>query len=1342
MSTERIDVELVDKIAPSVSANLQSIATNADKSAGSLERLQAQLNTINGSGLLRLQAQMSELASANVTLAATFAGFNQVLTPTLASITKLEAGYMQLSQATVHAAQGQLALAGAMRQSAGGNLAMPTGSPASVRAINTALSNLSGTYAGITQASAALTQAWATLDASAAALTIQSNALAAALQRVAVVSALAAQAAQATGGGAAGIGLLGREMTALQVTLQGTNAQLGQLAQSLNTCGNAANNAARGGITFTTMLTGMMALQVIKWMTDLIDTYVSLSNRLAVAQGENGNLEKSMQGIFKIANATRTPVEELAKVYQQTGLAAKDLGATQKDSVKFVQAVAQSIAIQGSTATSARGALIQLSQALGTGKIRAEEFNSMLEGSYTIVKYAAQGIERMGGSVGKLRQEVVNGKVSSAEFFNAILSQAAAIDAQFQKTAVTIDQALTVMHNKLVEFVGESKIAADVSSVFGTAILVLADNLSVLGPILVAAGIAALPVILTAASAAVSGLIAAIAPFAGIGSVIAGAVGLLYAFSDQIKLSENGLTSLHDAFVAAFGGIIYYINLSITGWKNLLSHLEGRIPNPFASFTTFLVALGLKLKDDKQEIKDTLELLKDASKAKYPDLKPPKTMGEAELAKVVDLTSKFNTELENETRLLKLVGAARVVQQEMDKFDAKLKKDGLSISKAQREEMTQALLQREQLKALSGSLDKVYSDSQAKHAKDYKNDIDAVNLAFTRNIVTSDEADQAIRKLTFAYNEFKLSADDKVLKKYNDELIKQATLAGKVGEAAVAAKALYEAEKLAAAGGAILTDAQKRQIETTAVMIDHAQKLDAALQNIYNETQKKKAEDYKTQQDAIRTALAAQVISASEAEEAINKLNFAYEKITLTPVGKIISDMNDQLDRQKALLGKVGPELAKATALYDAQQKAKAAGTVVTPDEAQRITDLAAATQMAVLAQDQFNEAFSKAKDPIERYNEKVNKASLLLHDGIINQEGYTRAVRAFAKERDSSIDNKEAFAIEHVTKKLDDQIQSTKLLGDEKERQQKFDQINESLHSKHIQLTAEQTEKIKEQIAAIVEQTHVQQIMESLYKSTEGAVKDYERTQTAVNLLLQKSPQYVGAYSKALNDARMKVLELNNTAVAGLEHGLLAELKKVGNVTGTVSTFVTGAFDALENSFIKLLKTGKMDWTEFATTVIEMAMKMVTELLILKPIIEAIKASISGGVGGGIGGSIAGLMGFANGGEFEVGGSTATDSNVVAFRATAGERVSVMTPDQARNSRSSISVNVENYGTAKEFEVQQIDENTVRIIARDEAARAVQKHTVPLVSAAIRDPNSVVSKTLQSQTTSQRRRG
>jgi hypothetical protein len=69
------------------------------------------------------------------------------------------------------------------------------------------------------------------------------------------------------------------------------------------------------------------------------------------------------------------------------------------------------------------------------------------------------------------------------------------------------------------------------------------------------------------------------------------------------------------------------------------------------------------------------------------------------------------------------------------------------------------------------------------------------------------------------------------------------------------------------------------------------------------------------------------------------------------------------------------------------------------------------------------------------------------------------------------------------------------------------------------------------------------------------------------------------------------------------------------------------------------------------------------------------------------------------------------------------------------------VSVNIENYGTSKDFEVNQISESEIRIIARDEAKSAVYQHAPNVIAADMSNPNSRTSKALGRNTNTQRKR-
>ena len=82
---------------------------------------------------------------------------------------------------------------------------------------------------------------------------------------------------------------------------------------------------------------------------------------------------------------------------------------------------------------------------------------------------------------------------------------------------------------------------------------------------------------------------------------------------------------------------------------------------------------------------------------------------------------------------------------------------------------------------------------------------------------------------------------------------------------------------------------------------------------------------------------------------------------------------------------------------------------------------------------------------------------------------------------------------------------------------------------------------------------------------------------------------------------------------------------------------------------------------------------------------------------------------------------------------------INMSAPTSVASSNGGMNVKVENYGTS--IETQQISQNEIRIIARQEASRAVRKESGGVVAAAIAAPNSNVSKALGRNTQTQRRR-
>lgn len=193
----------------------------------------------------------------------------------------------------------------------------------------------------------------------------------------------------------------------------------------------------------------------VKGLAELSDSATRITNALKVAGLSGDELEKVYQRLNKAALANGAPIETLATLYGKAAQAQKELGVSTEDLLGFTNNVALALRVAGTDAVAAQGALLQLGQALGSGTVHAEEFNSVLEGAPTIAQAAAAGLKEAGGSVAKLKQLVVDGKVSSEAFFRAFEAGAPTLQEKVAGSVFTLDQASTNLWTALTNVTKE-----------------------------------------------------------------------------------------------------------------------------------------------------------------------------------------------------------------------------------------------------------------------------------------------------------------------------------------------------------------------------------------------------------------------------------------------------------------------------------------------------------------------------------------------------------------------------------------------------------------------------------------------------------------------------------------------------------------------------------------------------------------------------------------------------------------------------------------------------------------------------------------------------------------------
>lgn len=222
-------------------------------------------------------------------------------------------------------------------------------------------------------------------------------------------------------------------------------------------------------------------------LVGLIDSYTRLQNSLKVTGLEGQALSEVQERLFAVAQKNGVELEAVGQLYSRAAQNQKELGASTSDLIALTSAVGASLRISGTSTQEASGALLQLGQALGSPRIQAEEFNSLLDTMQPLLRAAAKNIEGTGGTLAGLTRRIkdTNGPgVSNVELFRAITAALADLEKQAASSQSTIGAAFTKLNNALTQYVGQAAQANGATNALVRGIELLAENLDDIIPAL------------------------------------------------------------------------------------------------------------------------------------------------------------------------------------------------------------------------------------------------------------------------------------------------------------------------------------------------------------------------------------------------------------------------------------------------------------------------------------------------------------------------------------------------------------------------------------------------------------------------------------------------------------------------------------------------------------------------------------------------------------------------------------------------------------------------------------------------------------------------------------------
>ena len=263
---------------------------------------------------------------------------------------------------------------------------------------------------------------------------------------------------------------------------------------------------------------GQMASKAL----DTADAWSQTSARISLAAREGENVDEIQQRIFESANRARSAYMDTADVVAKMGQRAGSAFGSTDEIIAFTETLSKMYKIAGASQEEQKSSMLQLTQALGSGVLRGEEFNAVFEAAPNIMQAVA---DYMDVPLGKLKDLASEGQITAGIVKNAVLGAAEEVNSDFASMPATFEQAWSLFSNQALmaldpvwdklgeisssdDFQSFASLSGQALAVFaGTVVSLLdavagaagfvADNWSMIGPIVY--GVAAAIALYTAA---------------------------------------------------------------------------------------------------------------------------------------------------------------------------------------------------------------------------------------------------------------------------------------------------------------------------------------------------------------------------------------------------------------------------------------------------------------------------------------------------------------------------------------------------------------------------------------------------------------------------------------------------------------------------------------------------------------------------------------------------------------------------------------------------------------------------------------------------------------------------
>lgn len=246
-----------------------------------------------------------------------------------------------------------------------------------------------------------------------------------------------------------------------QKTYERATAQNNEAIKRLNNEGSASGKifaAARGAI--AGYVSAFTAIKIV----NTADAIAVARERVRGLTENAVAAERAMDSLRQTAISTGQALDTGLSVFSRLAMVRDEIKATDDQMLQFTDTVAKLGVISGASPEALKNGLTQLGQALSNDKVRAEEFNSLIENTPKIVNEIAKQFNISSGELGVL---VRTGKVDAVDMFTALLASSKGVNEEFEKMPLTAKRGLNEMYSDFGLVIDQINRGVDGTSMLG-----------------------------------------------------------------------------------------------------------------------------------------------------------------------------------------------------------------------------------------------------------------------------------------------------------------------------------------------------------------------------------------------------------------------------------------------------------------------------------------------------------------------------------------------------------------------------------------------------------------------------------------------------------------------------------------------------------------------------------------------------------------------------------------------------------------------------------------------------------------------------------------------------------